>query len=291
MLGQHGTRLLVLGAGGLLGGYVLRLAVAAAFETHAWYRNAGATASSGIRNWNGDVATVDALEVIASTIRPDVVINCAALLPRRQADAAEMRRVNAWLPHSLAARLSDYGARVIQVSTDAVFSGARGGYDVGDVPDPQDIYGVTKAEGELAAPHLTVRTTFAGVSDVRAGGSLLEWLLRQHGTVSGYARAYASDVSALNIARVLIAAAAHPMVAGLLHVAAPRTSKLDLCRALVRAFSKPDVALIPVDEPAYDRSLAPSDLSVIGLNLRLGSDQQWSELAADARARGVVPTV
>lgn len=284
------TRVLVLGAGGLLGGYVLRLAIASGFETHAWYRVAPARISGPIRIWSGDVATEEAVDLIASTVRPTVVVNCAALLPRRQAAAAEMKRVNTWLPHRLAARLSDRGARVVQVSTDAVFSGAKGGYGVGDPPDPQDVYGSSKAEGELATPHLTVRATFAGVSDVANGGSLLEWLLRQRGTVSGYARAYASDVSALNLARVLIAAAARPSVGGILHVASPRTSKLDLCRALVRAFCLRDVSLVAVDEPAYDRSLLPSDLGPLCLNPQLEEDQQWSELAADALARGVVAT-
>jgi len=41
------------------------------------------------------------------------------------------------------------GARLIQISSDGVFSGMRGGYTEDDPPDAADVYGLSKLLGEV----------------------------------------------------------------------------------------------------------------------------------------------
>ena len=53
-------------------------------------------------------------------------------------------------------RLADRtGARLIQISTDCVFSGARGNYAEHDPPDGQTVYARSKALGEIADPRIS----------------------------------------------------------------------------------------------------------------------------------------
>ncbi|WP_205628689.1 sugar nucleotide-binding protein, partial [Acinetobacter baumannii] len=53
---------------------------------------------------------------------------------------ADAIRVNSLLPHLLASAGGTYGYRLIHISTDCVFSGARGSYTEADVPDGTSAY-------------------------------------------------------------------------------------------------------------------------------------------------------
>ena len=100
-------------------------------------------------------------------VRPDWIVHCAA---QADVDACERdpqaaRRLNADLAGSVARGAARIGARVVQISTDAVFDGRRGNYREGDVPSPINRYGESKLEGEqaVAAAHpqaLILRTNF-----------------------------------------------------------------------------------------------------------------------------------
>ena len=73
------------------------------------------------------------------------MINCVGLIKQHGAagDVLVAAPLNALFPHRLARLAAGYGARVIHMSTDCVFSGARGAYVEADVPDASDVYGRT----------------------------------------------------------------------------------------------------------------------------------------------------
>lgn len=75
----------------------------------------------------------------------DVVVNCAY----RQ-DTPDMWEVNRDGAANVARAAAASGARLIHVSTDVVFDGARGHYTEDDEPHPVTDYGRSKAEAELA---------------------------------------------------------------------------------------------------------------------------------------------
>jgi dTDP-4-dehydrorhamnose reductase len=84
-------------------------------------------------------------------------------------------QVNSLFPHQLADLCIERGIRVVQISTDCVFSGFRGNYNELDVPDPVDLYGRTKLLGELHRPGcLTLRTSIIGWQ-LNTFSSLLSW--------------------------------------------------------------------------------------------------------------------
>ncbi|MDO4553937.1 MAG: dTDP-4-dehydrorhamnose reductase [Lachnospiraceae bacterium] len=100
--------------------------------------------------------------------RPDVVINCAGLSDEElcMKNPAEAYKVNALGVRNLAAATRKIGAKLIQISTDDVFSGdITGGLTEFDLTGPITVYGKSKLAGEnfvreLNPRHLIVRSSW-----------------------------------------------------------------------------------------------------------------------------------
>ena len=146
------------------------------------------------------------LERAFTRARPDIVLNCIGVVKQKHEgkQALPAIRVNALFPHELAAFCDSAGAKMIQASTDCVFSGRSGGMDESVVPDPVDLYGRSKLLGEVTyAPHLTIRTSIIG-RELRTATGLLEWFLTNRGrTVRGYTNAVFSGLTTRALVRVL----------------------------------------------------------------------------------------
>jgi dTDP-4-dehydrorhamnose reductase len=188
---------------------------------------------------------------------PDCVVNCAGVVKQATecSDAEIAIEVNALLPHRLARLCRERGARLIHVSTDCVFSGARGGYAPGDPPDPVDVYGRSKLLGELAPPHLTLRTSLIG-RELSGSRGLVEWLLSQRGgRVEGFVNVRFSGLTTRALGRILgRVISQHPGLAGVHHVAAAPIAKHDLLVALSDRMDL-RIQITPTPEPRCDRSL------------------------------------
>ena len=99
--------------------------------------------------------------------RPDWVVHCAA---QADVDACERdprgaMRLNADLAGSVAQAAAKAGARMVHISTDAVFDGKKGDYRERDTPAPINQYGLSKLKGEDAVARVhprasIVRTNF-----------------------------------------------------------------------------------------------------------------------------------
>lgn len=71
----------------------------------------------------------------------------------------------------------EVGAKLIHVSTDCVFSGKKGNYNESDFRDADDIYGRSKALGEIINDKdLTIRTSIIGPELKLNGEGLFHWL-------------------------------------------------------------------------------------------------------------------
>ena len=98
-----------------------------------------------------DITDLKSVKNVLNTIKPDVVINCAAAtnVDGCESDEDFSFKVNSLGPRNLAIVCEEIGARLVQVSTDYVFSG------VGEKPlteydltAPYSVYGKTKLLGE-----------------------------------------------------------------------------------------------------------------------------------------------
>ncbi|TCP87606.1 dTDP-4-dehydrorhamnose reductase [Sphingomonas sp. PP-CE-1A-559] len=91
---------------------------------------------------------------------------------KAESDIVTAWTVNAMAPAALAEGCAKAGIPIVQVSTDYVFDGTRGGpWEVTDPVAPLDVYGASKLGGELA-----VRTSGARYAIVRTA-----WVVSAHG--------------------------------------------------------------------------------------------------------------
>lgn len=208
--------------------------------------------------FSGDLLAENALEILVENAQPDVVINCAALtkLVKEGHDPVPTIAANSLMPHRLYSICHSRGARVIQVSTDCVFDGRRGGYVESDVCDATDLYGRTKALGELTdmPDAVTLRTSIIG-HEIASKRGLLEWFLSQDGRCKGYTNAYFSGVTTSFLADVIERyVLADAQLSGLYHVAGHRVSKYDLLHLIAKHYGK-TIEIVPDGELRIDRSL------------------------------------
>ena len=142
------------------------------------------------------------LRALLARLAPDVVLNAVGAI--KQKDLASVTEetffVNGSLPHLIALQNPNPQSRVVHFSTDCVFTGEHGGYTERNRPDAEDLYGRSKAVGELDyGAHLTLRTSIIGF-ELSGHLSLLSWLLRQPAgsTVHGFRRAILLRVAHLH---------------------------------------------------------------------------------------------
>lgn len=187
---------------------------------------------------------------------PDVVINCIGITKQKIADVATAIAVNALFPHELADLCELFGARLIHISTDCVFSGHKGDYTEQDTPDPIDLYGHTKLLGEINRPGcLTIRTSIIG-RELRGQNGLLEWFLSQQ-KVKGYVGVIFSGLTTQALAGVLgDIIADYPTLSGLYHIASKPIDKYSLLTWLRRAMDL-NIDIEPYYDAGHNRSLCP----------------------------------
>lgn len=256
-------KVLVLGASGMLGSAVVRvLSESAALDVYATVRGAGAKrffdpAIAEKFIVGVDVENLDSLADAMAQLCPDVVVNCVGVVKQlaQANDPLRVLPINSMLPHRLAKLCAVGGARLVHVSTDCVFSGAKGLYLESDESDATDLYGKSKFIGEVDAPHaVTLRTSIIG-HELQNGHSLIDWFLAQGKTCRGYTKALFSGVPTVVLAQIIRdVVIPRADLSGLYHVAAEPISKYDLLKLVARIYSKP-VEIIPDDSLAIDRSL------------------------------------
>jgi len=259
------VRVAVLGGGGMLGHKLFQTLGRRFPET--WCTLRGTRGAAGLDRIGApadrvaegiDAADWPALGAWLAALRPAVVVNCVGVIKQRAtaANAVAAIDINALLPHRLAQACAEWGGRVIHFSTDCVFSGRRGMYAEGDPTDAVDLYGRSKALGEVDAPNaLTLRTSIIG-RELRHHASLLDWFLAHPGpTVPGYTRAWWSGVTTNHLADVVADLVERgAALSGVYQLSSGRISKHDLLVLLQGAYGR-DVEIVADPGECCDRSL------------------------------------
>lgn len=163
-------RLLVTGAGGQVGREFPRAAAAPRFQLILCDRSAI------------DIRDSAAIEKTIASVRPHAVVNAAAYtaVDRAESDRETCFAVNRDGARNLALACENAGIPLIHISTDYVFDGRKGApYIETDPTAPLNVYGLSKAEGEMAVRaarrHIILRTSWIyGVY----GNNFLKTMLR-----------------------------------------------------------------------------------------------------------------
>lgn len=280
------TTVLVLGGDGMLGHKLVQVLG----EQHEVWTTIRGERVPSVLPTDRTLVGVDAItparitEALISS-EAKVVVNAIGVVKQSGAasDRAALIRANSLLPHELAARCQPRGVRLIQVSTDCVFSGARGNYSEADRADPTDAYGQSKLLGEVEGPGcLTLRTSIIG-RELRRTSGLLEWFLgrRDAGHAKGYSKAVFSGFTTAALAGLIgTIIEEQPQLGGLWHASAEPIDKFTLLAAVRDAMGL-QIELEPDEQLVIDRSLDSSALREELAWQPPTWDAMLAELAAD----------
>jgi len=263
--------LLVIGGSGLLGLRITRQAQLAGHRVVATF-HASVPPTAGADWRRLDIRRREDVTALALDVRSEVIINAAY----RQSDWETTADGAAHV--ALAAATA--GARLVHVSSDAVFSGTEPSYDETRQPDPVTPYGAAKAAAETAvkgiAPGSIIARTSLIISD---GDSAPERLV--HALASGGAEGALFtdevrcpvDVTDLAAALLELAASAH---VGICHVAG------------TDAISRYELGLLIAARDGLDPAAIPSGLRAAtgrlgALDVRLDSTRTQARLTTRLR--------
>jgi dTDP-4-dehydrorhamnose reductase len=253
-------RVLVTGASGLLG-------INVALEARQDHTVFGLVNTLHLRKapfevLTGDLLANGAIERLLDDTQPDWVIHCAALanLEACESDPALAAQINTEVPRKLAQHVARGGARLLHVSTDAVFDGQRGDYSETDLPNPLSVYARTKLEAERAVMEVDPNAIVARVNlfgwSLTGKRSLAEWFfnnLSAGKSIMGFTDVYFCPLLANHLAHILIEMLTRKLT-GLFHVVSSECiPKYDFGIALARQFGLDEGLISPA-------SVAKSDL-------------------------------
>ena len=206
-----------------------------------------------------DVTNRDAVADVVHRVHPEFIINCVGILikgSREHPDNAIL--INAYFPHLLKRLSDEVGAKLIHISTDCVFSGKKGNYTEDDFRDADDVYGRSKALGEIINDKdLTIRTSIIGPELKENGEGLFHWFMHQCGEINGFRTAIWGGVTTLELAKAIDFSLDNGIV-GLIHLSnGVGISKFDLLNLFKEIWGK-DTVIKPYDGNEVDKSIEKS---------------------------------
>lgn len=204
-----------------------------------------------------DITKKEQVEAFINKCNPNIIINCiGVLISGSKSNPANAIYVNSFFPHQLAHLARKIGAKVIHISTDCVFSGNKGSYHENDLRDADDVYGRSKALGELINnDDLTIRTSIIGPELKQSGEGLFNWFMQQKGTINGYVNAFWGGVTTLELAKA-ITKAIESNIRGIVHLTNnEKISKFELLLLFQEVWNKNDVEIQKYAGKYVDKSL------------------------------------
>lgn len=197
--------------------------------------------------------TKDYLSEIIGPI--DAIINCAGIIkPYATENPGLTSFINSAIPHIL----SDiYKEKLLQITTDCIFNGEEGApYDETASSSANDLYGISKSLGEPSHQSLVLRTSIIG-PEIHGFVSLISWLQRQKGIVTGYTNHFWNGVTTKEFARIcdeVISNRAMYPQRGIFHIFSSDVTKYQMLKILSEKYSLP-TEVIPKEVTKIDRRL------------------------------------
>lgn len=269
---------LITGAAGLIGGYLVRTAARWAPQWNVY----------GVTRAEADLTDSAQVQELWRRHRPDLLIHCAALSRTGacEQDPALARRINVEATRALAVAARDIP--LIFLSTDQVFDGAKGWYVETDAVHPLNVYGQTKAEAErvvLENPaHSVVRIALTAGTSPTHDRSFVEDMVRtatKGRKLTLFTDEFRCPISAGPLVRALWEFAARPQP-GLYHLGgSERLSRWEIGELLARRYPELRPWIEPGSVADYHGPPRPPDLSMRSdkmqalLSFRLPGFRHW----------------
>lgn len=264
-MGMKKQKVLILGVTGMLGHtlYKMMFEKNKDFDVHGTTRN-----SYGLEKYFSeaecrsiqsgvDADNFDTLRNAITSVNPDIIINCIGIIKQLPIahDPLTAITINAQLPHKIAHLAKKVGARLIHISTDCIFNGAKGNYTEEDSSNAEDLYGRTKFLGEVTYPHcITLRTSIIG-HELKTEFSLIDWFMSQEDEINGFTKAIYSGFPTYEMVNIITNyVIPNHKLSGLYHVSSEAISKYDLLTIMKDVYKK-DIKINPYADFILDRSL------------------------------------
>jgi dTDP-4-dehydrorhamnose reductase len=215
----------------------------------------------------------------------DYLINCIGLISHLidendPGSKAKALSLNSLLPQQLAALAEAHGAKLIQIATDCVFSGSKGGYLEDGLHDAVDTYGKTKSMGEVKSENVMhLRVSIIG-RELRGKRSLLEWVLGQprEAVIYGFTDRLWNGITTKAFGKIVAGVInKEGFVPGVVHVLpADQLSKFELVSVIAKQFGREDLTIVPKD--TADKRDLTLRTNKPELNNKLWSDAGYPEI-------------
>jgi len=207
---------------------------------------------------NINVQNISSVKKTIEQIKPNVVINAVGVIKQvpLAKNVINTLSINSIFPHQLSELAEKFHFRLINISTDCVFSGEKGNYCESDLADARDLYGQSKHLGEVVTKNcLTLRTSIIG-REIETAHSLVEWFLSNRGkSVKGFVNAIYTGFPTVVIADILSNLIEnHPGLWGLYHVSSEPINKFNLLSLINEAYQA-EIEIEPFEDFVIDRSL------------------------------------
>ncbi len=203
-----------------------------------------------------DIRNQDEFIGLVKSISPNIIINCIGILIQgSNLNPENAIFINAYFPHRLMSLADELNSKLIHISTDCVFSGAKEmPYIEKDFKDGKDTYAKSKGLGEIINKnHLTLRTSVVGPELKRDGEELFHWFMSQTGEVNGFTKAIWSGVTTLILAKVVDWAIDYK-ITGLYHVTNNKSIDKFTLLNLMKKYTKKNILINPFDDKVLNKS-------------------------------------
>jgi dTDP-4-dehydrorhamnose reductase len=190
---------------------------------------------------------------LITEFKPDYVVNCIGVNKNNKKLSGIIQQlvVNGIFPRHLAKKSHHYGYFMIQISTDGVFFGKKGGYEEKARKYPRSIYSFSKILGEKVSDSvLIIRCSIVGRSPVdQKSLSLFTWFqnLKPSASVSGYTNQRWNGVTTDYLAKLVVGLVqSEYRIGGVQHfIPSDNVSKAELLGFFKDVLKRSDIAINP----------------------------------------------
>lgn len=246
-------KILVLGATGMAGHIISIYLKEAGHEVNAFSRRKFKYCNS----INGDITDFEFLRGVIEEGNYDAVINAIGILNHNaEENKALAVLLNSYLPNYLSDITKNMKTKIIQMSTDCVFSGKTGGYTETSFRDGETFYDRSKALGELEnKKDLTFRNSIIGPDMNKDGIGLFNWFMKQEDEINGFTKAIWTGVTTLTLAKAMEKALEEDITGLYNLVNNENISKYDLLNLFNKHIKDSTISIMPSSAVALNKSL------------------------------------
>lgn len=252
-VGAAGTlraRIIVTGSSGLLGRRLCSV-----LRGHDDVTGISRHAQADRSSISVDITEKERLTKSILEIAPHVIVHAAA---ETDVDGCESDREVAWNVNvkgtsNIAESCAKIGAKLVLISTDYVFDGAKGNYNEADEPNPVNYYGVTKLQAERVAASISSESLIIRTSVLYGWHprrmNFATWMLNElrQGRKVRVAEDHVNSPTYVDNLAEVIQIAIERNTEGILHVAgSERITRFGFALRIAKTFGLDQALIVPV---------------------------------------------